>query len=989
MITDGVDLATLNHLLAQALDLAPAERETWLAALDATHAPLQPTLRRLLQRADLPETGDFLRTLPKLHRAEPGADHRTDERIGPYRLVRALGQGGMGTVWLAERADGTLKRQVALKLPLIASQPQMRERLLRERDVLAALEHPNIARLYDAGVDAGGQPYLALEYIEGQPIDVYCRDGQFDVRGRLRVFVQVARAVAYAHARLILHRDLKPTNILVTADGEARLLDFGVAKLMEAGGTRETELTQIGGRALTPDYASPEQIVGQPLTVASDVYSLGVVLYELLTGERPYRLRRDSRGALEDSILATAPQAPSGAVNDRRVRRQLTGDLDTIVLKALKKAPAERYATVAALADDIDRHLAGAPVLARPDSLGYRLSRLLRKHKLPVAVGAAIGLALLGGALPSAAVMIALAAGAGAALWQAGVARREAKSARTEARRAERVKQFIESIFTQATPRQGAGGVVTAFDLLAAAGERVEHELAGEPRVAAELGVLIGASFEALGEPIRGVPPLEQALERTEREFGPRHPLTLRAKNLLISALSAAGKYAEAERLSAQAVPDVLATLPASAADAVSALRNHAYLQAKRNEADASYDTLRKAIEIGERELGRLDERTIDAVYLLSNTYARFANRPAQLASAEDALRRATEAFGHLRPHTTLTLVERIYGAALTSNDRPGDAARMLRRVLEDQRALDQGETVRVQMVMNELAPVLHAIGQSREAVAMMRRGVQLEAQLTTLDSDRRHVLYHMLGGLLVETGFIDEGLEWIERAQAMVDRLGNEPPAWGFTRALRRARAYVLLGRDEEASRHLGELLAREAGRTAVGVIDALLLQALNARLQNRADAALAFARRALEAADQPTSPRTRRADAAAEHGRALLLLGDIEQAGHTLQRAVDTFAAAQVPPSVRSSQAHVGLAQALLAGGLAADAEHMLRPVVANWDEVNPEALLGAEARLCLARAVDALGRAREAAPLAAAAREVLRRSNLPALRAALPSG
>ncbi len=267
--------------------------------------------------------------------------------VGPYRLLREIGTGGMGAVWLAERADGMLKRRVALKLPRLAWDiPGLAGRMERERDILAELEHQNIARLYDAGVDAQGRPYLAMEYVEGRPLDVYCREHGLGVQERLGLFLQVARAVAHAHARLVVHRDLKPTNILVTSDGSVRLLDFGIAKLLEGEVGRESAneslLTQLGGRALTPDYASPEQIRGQAITVAVDIYSLGVVLYELLTGERPYKVA--SAAMLEDAVVRLEAPLASSVAHDKARARELRGDLDTIVAKALKKssAPAGR-----------------------------------------------------------------------------------------------------------------------------------------------------------------------------------------------------------------------------------------------------------------------------------------------------------------------------------------------------------------------------------------------------------------------------------------------------------------------------------------------------------------------------------------------------------------------------------------------------------------------------------------------------------------------
>lgn len=329
--------------------------------------------------------------------------------FGPYRVLSLLGHGGMGGVWLAERADGLFTRQVALKLihPALKSQ-LMSERFGREREILATLSHAHIARLLDAGVSEDGQSYLALDYVSGTPITSYCDEHRLSVHSRLELFRQVLSAVQYAHAHLVIHRDLKPANILVTADGEVQLLDFGIAKLLLEGEAKETELTQLGGRALTPDYAAPEQIVGAPVTTAADVYALGVMLYELLTGERPYKLKRDSRGALEEAILEADPAPPSRlactdavasarATTPKKLASTLRGDLDTIVGKALKKSPAERYATANAFAEDIERFLRGDVVLAQPDSVTYRTLKFARRHWVGISATGVLILTLAAG----------------------------------------------------------------------------------------------------------------------------------------------------------------------------------------------------------------------------------------------------------------------------------------------------------------------------------------------------------------------------------------------------------------------------------------------------------------------------------------------------------------------------------------------------------------------------------------------------------------
>jgi hypothetical protein len=316
-------------------------------------------------------------------------------------------------------------------------------RFARERDILAALAHPNIARLYDAGFTGAGKPFLALEFVEGVPLTEYCQRKRLDIRARLQLMLQVLTAVQYAHGQLIVHRDLKPSNILVMANGQVQLLDFGIAKLLAAELGGDPQVTQFGGWALTPEYASPEQIEGQPISTASDVYSLGVIFYELLTGSRPYELKRTPRGALQHAILETEPRNPSEALavshgeacglSARALARTLKGDLDTIALKALCKDPHARYSTADAFAEDIQRYQRGEPLLAKPGGLWYRGGKFLRRYRLITASGAAI--------------FAALAVGLSVALWQADRAARQAQRAETEARTANSVEQFLQNIF--------------------------------------------------------------------------------------------------------------------------------------------------------------------------------------------------------------------------------------------------------------------------------------------------------------------------------------------------------------------------------------------------------------------------------------------------------------------------------------------------------------------------------------------------------------
>jgi len=409
----GPEFARLSELLDRSMELAPPARDIWLLELERTDPKMAAALRAMFASRPLYEAQGFLETrdLQSLHPAAGAGPNPSliGHQFGPYRVASALGQGGMGSVWLAERVDGLFSRHVALKLlhPALMGRA-VAERLAREREILAGLSHPNIARLFDAGFAEDGQPYLALEYIAGTALNVYCDGHALSIRERLELFRQVLGAVQYAHAHLVIHRDLKPSNILVSEDGQVHLLDFGIAKLLTEGEALETELTQMSGRALTPDYASPEQIIGAPITTAADVYSLGVMLYELLIGQRPYRLRRESRGALEEAILREDPLPPSRAAigeaaahsratTPAKLARALRGDLDTIAMKALKKSPLQRYATANAFGEDIERFLRGDTVLAQRDSVLYRAAKFARRHAVAIGVATVLLLTLAGG----------------------------------------------------------------------------------------------------------------------------------------------------------------------------------------------------------------------------------------------------------------------------------------------------------------------------------------------------------------------------------------------------------------------------------------------------------------------------------------------------------------------------------------------------------------------------------------------------------------
>ena len=402
----------LEDLFHAALDRPASERDRFLAEACADDQELRAEVERLL-KADQQASAFIDNAASSVERVAASV-LPNGRQVGAYRVVRELGRGGMGAVYLGERADAQFDMRVAIKLIKRGMDTDsVLQRFRHERQILAALEHPNIARLLDGGTTDEGLPYFVMEYVDGQPIDEYCRAHRLSLEQRLDLFRHVCGAVSYAHQHLVVHRDIKPSNILVTADGIPKLLDFGIAKLLESGDEALTLATEAGGQVMTPQYASPEQLRGERVTTVSDVYGLGVLLYELLAGARPYDVIGKSSDEIRQIVTSAVlrPSAMAARGSDDVLARRLRGDLDTIVLTAMRTDPAERYGSVALLADDVRRYVEGLPVVARGDSWTYRTARFIRRRKLGVAAAAAIVISLIGGVI--------------ATSWQARVARAE------------------------------------------------------------------------------------------------------------------------------------------------------------------------------------------------------------------------------------------------------------------------------------------------------------------------------------------------------------------------------------------------------------------------------------------------------------------------------------------------------------------------------------------------------------------------------------
>ena len=795
----------LSALLDEALALPPQAREAWLNGLPADCAQHRDALRTLLSRQRTPETDDFLHSLPRLDLpGQPtGGEPGDGALVGAYRLIERVGQGGMGDVWLAERADGLVRRRVALKLPRVAWGDSFAERLGREREILAGLAHPHIARLYDAGTDAQGRPFLAMEFVQGQPIDRYCAERALSVRARLELLLQVMAAVAHAHARLVVHRDLKPGNILVTSQGQASLLDFGIAKLLDGEQTSATALTELCGRALTVDYASPEQIRGEPLGTASDIYSMGVVAFELLAGVRPHR-RADGLGAAEmGQAIAKAP-APlaSDLASDSSLRKALRGDLDAILNRALKKLPGERYSTMDGFAQDVRRWLAGEPVEARPDGFAYRASRFVGRHRWQVAAGTAVAVSLVCGTVVSA--------------WQARQARAAAAEARIQTATAAAVKTFMERVFlvnsgNQSDPKSARE--TTARALLDQGAARLETDLRDAPEARLELYATLAGLYEDMDLPETAQSLAQKRVALAERLHDPRSLQAAQAQIALAEIFIAADQRPQGLALLAQAGAS-LQVLPPNAGSEAERARIELNIQlANAYERQAPADALPYIDRaVAAASANRFPPERVRALRHQGAVLTRLQRN----ADAQAAFREAAAMIEQDHAWGWNDIVD-VYSSLADLENRAGERRQA---ALTYSRAIGliekgAGMAVDLPIVYKRLALSQYADGLYVEAVGSSRKAADFGRRMP---EDTPLGLYPatLLGthGWMLDVwghpeealSFIDEGLARIARQTA---RLRQPAPEHEGPLRAYRAQALTELGRLREAE----EDLARSAG--------------------------------------------------------------------------------------------------------------------------------------------------------------------------------
>lgn len=831
--------------LERALDLRPPERQRVLDTID--DPDLRQQVARLLEVATDQERAESEPLSMVLHTPSPGID----EQIGPYRLIEILGEGGMASVFLAEREGDSLHQRVALKVLRVEAlgpeTPTQRHRRFRaEGQFLAGLDHPGIARVLDSGIDSG-RAYLALELIDGLPITEHCRQRQLPLDEVLGLFVEVCGSLQYAHRRLIVHRDLKPSNLLVTTDGQPKLLDFGIAKLL-APSPSETELTAAiglhtgaGQRLLTPDYAAPEQYRGNAVTTATDIWGLGVLLYELLTGRRPFDSREFKFGELEREVCESEPPRPSRVIEARPANerppwtpRALKGDLDTIVAKAIAKEPERRYESVAELAADLRRFLAGQPIAARPATLTYRLGKLLRRN--PIASTASFVTSLVIGSLIL-----------GLALQQRQTVD-ERNRAQRHAERAESVTEFLLTLFDASDPGVHLGEESTARELLEAGLSRVD-ELDTSALLQARMLDTIGSVFQSLANPERAIELLERsvasyrgvlasditAAERLEAEDG----LAL-ALNHLGDALLAATRSEEARDafLEAMAIQQRAGPNEGQRLYSLNALGVASEQLAEHDQARHYFD---QALEIPDDALAT--ELLPTRISTLNDAGAFLAKRGNHLEALQ-LLRRALDlsrkTYGERNPLTTQAMSR--LGDQLSRLDRHAEAAPLLEQAARIQKEIYGPDHYLYGQILNSLALSLRRVGRYEEAIEA------LEGSLAAYQAayGERHLAASILGSSLCFTQLfvdrVDAAIAHCEESYTIaVEALGNENNRYAANALSMQGLAYELQGDLDATGRAWSRALSIHRRLEPEGA-DVAELESLTGRLlyvQGELDAA------------------------------------------------------------------------------------------------------------------------------------------------------
>lgn len=858
---------------------------------------------------------------------EPGTPEGGDGRqFGPYRVIREIGRGGMGTVYEAERADRRYDRRVAIKTVAFAPGGVLARRFEDERRILAELEHPNIARLYDAGATPEGVPYLVMEFVEGRRIDVYCDENGLSVEERLELFDRVCYAVEYAHGKLVVHRDLKPGNILVTDEGVPKLLDFGVARLLDpgpdartgagAGGgpTGAAEPTLTGFRAMTPEYASPEQLRGEPVTTAADVYALGVLLYLLLAGRHPHRFESRAPGDVERTIRERPAPPPSETASEEYPARRgrLRGDLDNVILTAIRPEVERRYASVGRLRADIRSHLAGFPVTARPATWRYRAGKFVRRHRAGLAAASLVFLALAGGLAGTA--------------WQAGEATRQAT-------RAEATRDYLIGLFETFDPDEAGVEPVTAEDLLDRGAERLARDLAGEPMTRAELGGVLGRLYQRLGLYDKALPLLASSRAELVRAHGERHPESVGATARLARLLYDQGELEEAEALSREALDARRRLFGVGDTAVANSLNDLAEIRNARGHLDEAETLHAEALAIDRRS--GLQQRVATDLDNLGVVLRRAGEHDEARRLLEEALAIRRELYGDRHTKVAMSLVN--VSAALREAGEYDEAERLLLEALAMRRELLGDRHPHVAIVLGTLGNTRLQAGRHDAARDAYREALEIRRAVFGESHPSVARSLNSLAVVAYHRGdYAGAADRFAEVLEIWEDRFGEDHP--DVLSALNNLGA----ARREAGDYKAAELVLRDAlarRRRVLGDDHPDIGQSLNN---------LAF---------------------------VLYRRGALDEAERTFHEALASWRGSLGGDHPRLAYALDGLGRLLLDEGRCAEGEAPLREAVALREAaLDPESSLLAATRARLGLCLDALGRRGEAEALLEASLPVI---------------
>jgi serine/threonine protein kinase/tetratricopeptide (TPR) repeat protein len=915
----------VEAVLNQALDLNPDERSAYLDRECAGDPELRREVDSLLASVD--KSLGFVEG--SLHQVAQNLAEESEgpgSRIQAYQLLKLIGEGGMGKVYLAARADDQYNKQVAIKL-LQAGFAQTTAMLLRfrsERQILADLDHPNIARLLDGGMTPSGSPFLAMEYVDGIPIHDYCRTNGLSVEQRLRLFVTVCGAVDYAHKHLVVHRDIKPANILVTKEGTPKLLDFGIAKLIdpEQGAAAQTRTID---RLMTPEYASPEQITGASVTTATDVYALGVVLYELLSGSRPFNLATMTPVELYRAICERDPEAPSNraaktGAPSTMAAEKIDGELDNIVLMAMRKEPGKRYLSARELGDDITAYLNGYPVQAKTATLGYRSAKFIRRNRAAAAVTVLAIVALVGFTIAMAVL---------------------AKRARQQQAIAERESGFLSSIFAASMPIQARGNQVTARDLLDRGVQRVDRELSGEPVAQAAMLQSIGRSYHALGLYDLAKPLLQRAYQLRRNLFGDGDLRTAESAEDLATTDRLQAEYADAEKLFRLSLAVREKKLgPDSPAVAQSLTDLGDCLIQENREAEAEPD-LRRALAIFRKTNDPLGAETRGYLAMISQ---RAGNYPESATLLKEAAEIYRQTQGSDTPDYLMTM-HNLAGSFIDSGDLL-DAEKRERQVIEIRRRVDPGHPD-LGYSLNNLGWILLEEGNWEEAGPFLRENLDITSKLGS-KSDRIATAQNNWAHYLQEKGdYSGASAAYSEALKKMVELRG--PESWQATRVRSNLGQLKLderdyAGAEAEFTAFLNQ--ARKLGGSDHPQVAAALIALAEAKLfEGQSVAAEPLLRQALTIREKKLNPgHPAIMIAQVRLGESLTAQGRADQAEPILRQALQSAVSSPfplVPWQVGEAEGALGAclsalgqhseADALLLRGKT-DLEHHPRPAFRN---------------------------------------------------------